>query len=395
MNQEEVMNKLTAFFQFLLVIFIVLLGGCASTSTSTVTSTNALFLDNEFTKPLDFPNPEQVFLLTDKQQQWLDTTIVVRHNELPTNQIIDKILQRDFGLFDYDNSFTRTAAQTLETGQGNCLSMVIMTAAIAKHFTIPFHVQDVKTVPVWDRGGGLYLLNGHVNIALRTVPHRTNSYQFLKSPYITLDFVSQGQRRKLSKKIISERELIALYYINLSADAMVIKQYDRAYWLLRQAIAHAPSNSAAWNTLAVLYRRNDMAGLAEDVYKYAMSLDGQDMNIVSNYALLLEQQGRYQELFEYQRQVDLAQLRNPYRYFDLAELAYKDKQYSKALIYYKKAIKRAPMVDAFHFGMYRTYLSMGKKKAAIAALTIAQKHSADYKDRKRYNAKLALLRLVY
>jgi len=393
MNQEEVMNKLTAFFQFLLVIFIVLLCGCASTSKLMIASNDALFSDNDFIKPLDFPRPEHVFRLTDKQQQWLNEMIVERHNELPTNQIIEKILRRDFSSFDYDNSFTRTATQTLETGQGNCLSMVIMTAAIAKHFNIPFHVQDVKTIPVWDRGGGLYLLNGHVNIALRTSPRKLNSYQFLKSPYVTLDFVSQAQRRKLSKKVISERDLIALYYINLSADALVIKQYDRAYWLLRQAIAHAPSNSAAWNTLAVLYRRNDMVGLAEDVYKYAMNIDRQDMNIVSNYALLLEQQGRYQELFEYQRQVDLAQLRNPYRYFDLAELAYEEKQYSKALTYYKKAIKRAPMVDAFHFGMYRTYLSMGKKKAAIAALTVAQKHSADYKDRKRYNAKLALLEL--
>jgi len=387
------MNKLSRYYQLLSLILLISQVGCASNSGVIPVTKEQLFNDQHFSKPIDFASADEVFLLTPDQRRWLDTTIVTKQNRRVTQQVIDKVLKRDYRLFDYDNSYTRTAAQTLEMGQGNCLSMVIMTAAIAKHFGIDFYVQEILSAPVWDRGGGLYLLNGHVNIKLkRTLDEpNANTFTLLTSSYITLDFLNSAQRRHLSKRTISEDELIALYYMNLAADAMVISQWDRAYWLLRAAIEHAPNNSSAWNTLGVLYKRNNLLDLAEGAYKQAMALNGSDMNVVTNYALLLEMQGRYQELFNYQRQVDLAQLNNPYRYFDMADFAYADRDYERAAALYKKAIKLSPVVDDFHFGLYRTYLAMGRRKDAVKELRTAHKHSADYQDRQRYNVKIALL----
>jgi len=377
-----------------IIILIAVLGGCASNNQIAHIVDDNLFADNQFAKPDNLLQPSNIFTLTAQQQDWLDRLIVNDRKKSVTEQIINKVLKRDYASFDYDNSYTRTATQTLAMGQGNCLSMVIMTAAIAKHFDIEFKVQDIKNAPMWDRDGGLYLINGHVNIQLKNDRGVSdgNTFEFFRAPYITLDFLNLATRRHLSKRVISERRLKAMYYVNLAADAMVVQHWDNAYWLLRQALEVEPGYSTAWNSLGVLYRRNDLLDLAEGAYKQAMVLNENNINVVTNYALLLERQGRYQELFDYQRQVDLAQLKNPYRYFDKADLAYSQQDYSRALSLYRKAVKLSPVVDAFYFGLYRTYLAMGNKDNAVKNLKIAHQRSADYKDRKRYNAKLALLR---
>lgn len=387
------MKKLTQSRLLLLSLCLFSLIGCKSNGGGSHTFNNSLFVDHHFVKPQNLPSPDNVFSLTPQQQSWLNDTVRVSKRKSATQQVINKILKRDFSSFDYDNSYTRTAAQTLEMGQGNCLSMVIMTAAIAKHLDIPFKVQNIKTAPMWDRDGGLYLLNGHVNIQLKNDPSPTSAttFEFFSSPYITLDFINSETRRHLSKRVISQRELIAMYYVNLAADAMVLQQWSNAYWLLRHSLDSAPGYSAAWNSLGVLYKRNNLMELAEKAYKRAMVLDESNMNVVSNYALLLKEQGRFQELFDYQRKVDLAQLKNPYRYFDRAGYAFAQKDYSQALTLYKKAVKLSPVVDAFYFGLFRTYLAMGNKSKARESLEIAHQHSADFEDRKRYSVKLALL----
>lgn len=370
------------------------LASCANNVRKPVAS-DAFFIDNEFERPIDLPRADQIFQLTKPQQDWIENKIRPNRSKSMTKQIIHDILKQDYGLFDYDNSYTRSASQTLTMRQGNCLSMVIMTAAIAEHMGIEYQVNDIKTAPVWDRDGGLYLINGHVNIALRdgNPSDASTSLDFISSPFITLDFMNSSTRRHYAKRRISHNELTSMYFSNLAADAMVVKDWDRAYWLLRQSIASSETFSPAWNSLAVLYRYNQQPELAEVVYKHAMAVDVDNMNAVTNYALLLESQGRYQELFAYQRKIDLAQLENPYRYFDRGDIAYSQQNYRRAIAMYKKAIQLSPYVDRFYFALFRAHLALGEKNKAIKNLQLAYKRSADHVDRQRYNAKLAVLRM--
>jgi len=386
------MKKKAGVFSIMMSL-VMILAGCVSNGDSNIDAVKPPFSDHLFTRPNDLPSPQHIFSLTLAQRRWLDKTLVpTRHNTL-TKQLVDKVLKRDYGLFDYDNSFTRTASQTLSMGQGNCLSMVIMTAAIAKYLSIEFKIHDVKTAPVWDRDGGLYLINGHVNISLKNTPFSRSptSYVFLGTGYVTLDFIVNVTRRNLSTIQINEQQLGARYFVNLAADAMVKQRWDLAYWLLRQSIEQHSTYAPAWNSLAVVYRRNNLEELAEQTYKYAMSLDKNNINVVANYALLLEQQGRYDELFEVERRLGLFELNNPYRYFDQADLAFAQQNFKQALSLYKKAIKLSPFVDAFHFGLFRTYMALGLESKAIKSLKLASERSADYSDRARYNAKLAML----
>ena len=372
----------------------LLLAGCAATSSSQVNvNTDHLFINSSFSKPADFNNITDIYFLTEQQKAMLDSTIKPSLSRSFTQQIVDNLLQKDYQAFDYDNSFTRTASQTLESKQGNCLSMVILSVAMAKHFDLKFKIYDVKTAPIWNRNGGLFLVNGHVNVQLQNTIYdsKHSVYEFLQNEYLTLDFLPRETRRSLAKQRVSERQLAAMYFSNIAADAMVQRQWDRAYWLLRESIAYDPYQSAAWNSLAVLYRYNNQETLAEQVYRHAMALAPKDTNVIANLAILLSAQGRYQELFEYQRQINLAELQNPFRYFDQAEYAMSLANYEKAVNLYKKAIKLSPHVDQFYFGLYKGYLALDRDKLAIKNLKLAREKSATVNDRSRYNDKLVLL----
>ncbi|OIQ48229.1 MAG: hypothetical protein BM565_02315 [Gammaproteobacteria bacterium MedPE] len=372
----------------------LLLAGCAATSSSQVNvNTDHLFINSSFSKPADFNNITDIYFLTEQQKAMLDSTIKPSLSQSFTQQIVDNLLQKDYQAFDYDNSFTRTASQTLESKQGNCLSMVILSVAMAKHFDLKFKIYDVKTAPIWNRNGGLFLVNGHVNVQLQNTNYdsKHSVYEFLQNEYLTLDFLPRETRRSLAKQRVSERQLAAMYFSNIAADAMVQRQWDRAYWLLRESITYDPYQSAAWNSLAVLYRYNNQETLAEQVYRHAMALAPKDTNVIANLAILLSAQGRYQELFEYQRQINLAELQNPFRYFDQAEYAMSLANYDKAVNLYKKAIKLSPHVDQFYFGLYKGYLALDRDKLAIKNLKLAREKSATVNDRSRYNDKLVLL----
>ena len=373
---------------------ILLLSGCVATSkVATSIDHKQLFSDESFKKPAVLARSSDIYFLTQEQKVILNTLVKPSTRQSFTRQLIDNLLQSNYSAFDYDNSFTRTASQTFDSKEGNCLSMVILSVAMAKHFDIKYRIFDVKTAPIWDRNGGLFLVNGHINIQLENTNYNSQHsvYEFLQSRYLTLDFLPTQTRRSLAKKQIGESELAGMYFVNLAADAMVKKDWNSAYWLLKESIVHAPNVGAAWNSLAVLYRHNGYDKLAERVYKYALSLSPEDTNVVANLAILLSAQGRYQELFEYQRQIDLAELKNPYRYYDQGREAYVVNDFYRALRLYKKAIKLSPHVDQFYFGLYQTYMALDKQHLAIKNLKIAQEKSSRLNDRLRYRSKLALL----
>ena len=67
---------------------------------------------------------------------------------------------------------TRNAAQAFAARSGNCLSLVIMTAAFAKELGLTVAYQKVFVDDTWARTGDIYLSIGHVNVTL--APRKTD-----------------------------------------------------------------------------------------------------------------------------------------------------------------------------------------------------------------------------
>ena len=61
---------------------------------------------------------------------------------------------------------TKNAAATFATRTGNCLSLVIMTAAFAKELGVPVRYQAAYLDETWSRTGNLLIASGHVNVTL-------------------------------------------------------------------------------------------------------------------------------------------------------------------------------------------------------------------------------------
>lgn len=378
-----------------LAVLCQLLIGCATQTRPVIKQPTGLFNDSLFSAPVEaVPDPNQIFTLSDDQLVMLDNMIRPRRGSSGASELVKSLFKKDYSSFDYDNSYTRSAYDTLDQRAGNCLSMVIMTAAIAKHFEIPFKYQNIKSTPVWDREGDLYLINGHINIRLMKDSGDlwSTSYGPESEAAITIDFIPQATRRGIAREVIDEARVVAMYYNNLAADEMVRDQWSQAYWLLREALLSDPGYSAAWNNLGVIYRHVGQDPLAEQAYQHALALNPNDNNAVSNLVLLLQGQERLAEMYEYQRQYDLAQLNNPFYYFDQAELAFQDGEFYEAISLYKKAIKRSDFVDRFYFGLFKSYWQLKKYGQAKKYLQLAESHSQDLKDRQRYNVKLALLK---
>src|SRR5258706_9630100 len=65
---------------------------------------------------------------------------------------------------EYDSAPTRNAAQAFDARAGNCLSLVIMTAALAKELGLQVRFQQVSADNAWSRHGGTYFVSAHVNV---------------------------------------------------------------------------------------------------------------------------------------------------------------------------------------------------------------------------------------
>ncbi|QIZ75430.1 tetratricopeptide repeat protein [Ferrimonas lipolytica] len=359
---------------------MTLLLGCSATPHQQLAADN-LWRDELFSGAEPVPLPADIFALNDDMRRVAASFRQGDHKQLT------RFLRSD-GELAYSGRNTRTAAETFASRSGNCMSLVIMTATLARAADIGYRYQLVQSPPVWDRQGGLYLINGHVNIQLND-GNKSNVLN-VAGRSTTIDFLPGSQIRGYQVKFISESQLLARYYNNLAADALVEADYSRAYALLKAAYATEPDYQQLWNTLGVLYRRSGQEQMAEQVYRYAIELPQVSNDALYNLALLLARQERLLEWQQVHARLELQRIRNPYYYFDMGENAYQRGEYGNAVRYFSKAIKLADYRHEFHFGISRAYFSNGQ-------LGLSQRHMdravelAPQNEKQRYQLKLVAL----
>ncbi|GAA5191681.1 tetratricopeptide repeat protein [Ferrimonas gelatinilytica] len=360
---------------------IALLTGCA---TSVPVAPPALWHDEGFDPTVSVPRPQQVFERSPAMNQ-LVQTLARSHN--PQQALADYLFEE--GRLEYDSRWTRNAAETFAAGAGNCMSLVLMTTALADALDLQVQYQLVEAPPVWDRQGGLYLINGHVN--LRLTPRRKADRILLSSNATTIDFLPGNQLRGYDIRVLSTSELLARYYNNMAAEAMVAEERDRAYALLKMAHQQHPDYAAVWNTLGVLYRRHGMEREAEQVYRYAIQLPESELDALHNLAILLASQGRLQEWQAVHARLELKRIRNPYYYFDMGEQALQAGEFDDAVRMFQRALALAEYRHEFHFGLSRAYYRNGQRRLSERHLKEAEK-LAPSDQKKRYQQKLVALR---
>jgi Tfp pilus assembly protein PilF len=292
---------------------------------------------------------------------------------------------------DYDATHTGTAAETYAARKGNCLSLVIMTAAFARELGMSVRFQEVQIEDTWSRERALYLVSSHVNLSLAQGGPRGD---YDTAAMLTVDFVPLPPNVSERVRYLDEADIVARYMNNRAAEELVQDRPAEAYWWARGALLKKPSLAAAYNTLAVIYQRSSQPRLAEQVYRAALEHEPDSLIVMQNLVPVLTANGKAGEAAALAQRIARLNPEPPYLYFDQGMAAYRSGDFAKARTLFAREVARAPYNDEFHFWLGVANFQLGEMGTAEKQLALARDNSVRSDARARYSAKLAHLRDV-
>ncbi|MFG6416950.1 tetratricopeptide repeat protein [Roseateles sp. DC23W] len=306
--------------------------------------------------------------------------------------LIDALYTKGRLQLDYDSEITRTAAEAFDARRGNCLSLVLMTAAFARQLNLPVRFNSVYLEEAWTRANGIYFVAGHVNISLaRPLPNTSRMTVFGDPELLTIDFLPPEQVKRHRSRVVDESTILAMFMNNRAAEALTLGQIDDAYWWSRAALQTDSRWLASYNTLAVLYRRKGLFDAAEKTLRLVLEREPANVQAMSNLVLVLTDVGRSAEADSYSRQLAQLQPVAPYKFFDDGVAAMKAGEFAEARQLFRKEVARAAYVPEFHFWLALANYGLGDVASARGEIAKALENSATTRDRDMYGAKLAWL----
>jgi Tfp pilus assembly protein PilF len=371
---------------------LALLSGCASTHTPTAAPPPSLFADADFSPPSEPVGSAGLFTLSPAMRTYLKSpafTMHLRDSGLE-HGLLNALYSKNDLQLEYDSSRTRTAAETYAARSGNCLSLVIMTAAFARELGMTVRYQSVEVEESWSRNNGLYLVSTHVNIVLGHRPRA--AFDDSANRELVVDFVPSKDAANFHARQLEEEDIVSLFMNNRAVETMIQGRLADAYWWARAAIETRVTNAAAYNTLGVIYQRHGKLDLAERAYRIALEHEPENIVVMQNLGPMLAQMGRTAEAQQLAQRAAKIEPTPPFHYFDQGMLALQGGNYGAAKDLFEREVKRAPDYDEFHFWLAVTLLRMGEAREAREQLALAVDTSTRADNKQLYSAKLTHLR---
>jgi tetratricopeptide (TPR) repeat protein len=376
----------------LALILVLLLGGCASAPLGAPPA--SVLNDKLFAPPSERIAAADVFALSAPMHHYLEVEIVGALRTKGRQRGLLEALNSQHQLkIEYDSTMTRNAAQAFEARSGNCLSLVIMTAALAKELGLAVQYQSVQVDGTWSRSGSLYVASGHVNLTL--VPRPTDvrlGYHDIATQ-TTIDFLPPEDLRGQRGRTIAEATVLAMYMNNRAAEALAQDRLDDAYAWAREAVVQDPRFLSGHNTLGVIYLHHGNRAEAEQVFRGLVAVEPDNTTALSNLAQLLRESGRSAEAEALTRRLLAIQPEPPFMYFNRGMAAMQSGDYRTARDNFSKEVDRAAYYHEFHFWLALAYAGLGDLPHARAHLATAVENSTRRDDRDLYAAKLDRLNL--
>jgi tetratricopeptide (TPR) repeat protein len=378
--------------RILLLLLSALLAGCASAPSPQ--QADQLFNDRGFLPPSVRISAADVFALSPEMKRYLDSD-VARLVRLRGRQrgLFEALYDRAQLKLEYDAGMTRNAAEAFAARAGNCLSLVIMTAAFAKEMDFTVRFQNVFTDETWSRDGDFYLSIGHVNLSLvrkRIEDPLTRN----DSDSMTIDFLPPADLRGARTWAIDESMIVAMYMNNRAVESLTSGRVDDAYWWAREAIVQEPRFISAYNTLGVVYQRHGNLAEAKRAFDFVLEREPANTRAMSNLALVLRDQGNLAAAAELMRKLDQMEPNPPFGYFKRGLAAMQEADYKTAKEMFTKEVDRAAYYHEFHFWLALAYVGLGEMEPARKHMTIAIENSTTRKEHDLYAAKLSRIQAM-
>ncbi|MFZ6815977.1 tetratricopeptide repeat protein [Undibacterium sp. Rencai35W] len=377
-----------------ILLWSALAAGCMAGCATQITAQQAalqpaqFFHDAYFTPPATPVDATNIFAVSDEMRHYLSFDIA---SELRTKGaqkgLFDALYSKHQLKLEYDAEMTRNASDTFRLRSGNCLSLVIMTAAFAREMGLSVQYQSVAVDESWSRRANLYFSAGHVNLVLGKKRFDTvKSYDYYQT--LTIDFLPPEEIRGQHVMPIEENTIIAMYMNNRAAELLSTGHLNDAYWWAREALLQNPAYLSSYNMLGVIYWRHHNWSEAEQAFNFALEREPDNLLAMSNLAQVIQAQGRVEEAKMLRAKLERMQPYPPFYYFDRGIAAMKNNDYVQARDWFAKEVDRAPYYHEFQFWLALAYFRLDDIRQARKHMAIAMENSTTRNDQALYAAKL-------
>ena len=373
-----------------LLLLPLLLAACASVEVRE--DPQRQLADAAFEAPSTPVDAERIFALNPAMQAYAEGELARRIKDRGLQKgLIGALAERGHLQLAYDSAATRDAAATFEGRSGNCLSLVIMTAAFAKALGLTVRYQSVDVEQTWTRNGGIYFSVGHVNLTLGRSLTSILHGRVEVGRETTIDFLPPSDLQGQRAQEISEDRIVAMYLNNRAGEALAGGRVGDAYWWARAAVLQDPTFLAPYNTLGVVYRRHGNLAEAERAFRTVLAYQPENRLTLSNLAVVLEDQGRPSEAASVSARLARLDPTPPFHYFERGLAALRAHDYFAARDAFQKEVDRDGEYHEFRFWLAVAFANLGQTDAARRQLRIAMETSTSRRDLDLYAAKLARL----
>lgn len=378
----------------LIILGLLLLAGCATQPAEVKPGAISLFNDRLFAPPSEPVGSESVFELSSAMKKYLSTEVVGNAQTADKQRaLVDALYSKSKLKLDYDSSKTKNAAEAFEARSGNCLSLVLLTAAFAKAENIPVQYQSVYSERTMSRSGGIIYLSGHVNLVLGWADQTGSHLMDRAASAMTIDFLPSTEMGKQHVRAIREATILAMYLNNRASEALAAGNVDDSYWWSRQAIVQDPTLLSSYNTLGVIYRRHGNLEESERALRYVIEREPGNTAPISNLIVVLNALGRINEAQQWSAKLEKMDRFPPFYFFDLGLRAMKEKRYLQARDLFAREVGRAAYYHEFHAWLAAAYYELGEIDLARKHLTIALANSTTPAEQTLYADRLEAISL--
>lgn len=368
--------------------------GCSSINQlAPMPDASDLYSDRSFRAPEKPVRPEQLFELSDDMKAYVRSPRFASfaRNSGPERGLFDALYTTGELKLEYDSTLTRNAAETFAAKKGNCLSLVMMTAAFARHLGMNVRFQHVMVDQQWTREGSLYFASTHVNLKLIKRPEAAGSIDLYERALV-VDFLPPKDANWFPALPLEEQTIVAMYMNNRAAEELARNRLDEAYWWVRAAIEQAPSFITAYNTLGVVYFTKGDYAAAERVYKRALLRAPEDTTLMRNLLPTLTRLGKSGEAQQLTARLATIEPTPPFHYFVIGMKAMEEGRFAEARSQFAREVQRSPYNHEFHFWLAMAHWRLGEARAARDQMALAVDTSTTAEGAKRYASKLDHLR---
>lgn len=333
------------------------------------------------------PNASDIFRLSDKQladfQDYYQKQLA---KGIKPHKVVANYMQGYSYQFNYMGK-TFIATDTLSDEAGNCMSLAVLTTALAKSVNLEIDYKLVISEPIFSKESNVVTYSRHVQSRIfeREQAQATPSNYIVK-PHVIIDYFPNP--RSVVGQYINSEEFLSLYYQNVAAEALFDENLDLAYYYAYQAYSKTPKDSASRNLMAVMSRRLNLDNQAEAIYNDILAVEGDNLFALHNYHALLLSQQRQDEAKLIEERFQYAQDPNPFYLMALGDEYLASNDLHLALKYYDKAIDKAPYLVEPYQKAIKIFKLRGKSRKQWEYLAQALNWIDNHQDRSQLKYKV-------